>query len=94
VRLILTPRSVRDLDQIREYITQESGSREAADKFLGRLLDRCNALAVLPNRYPPYRFADKWRMAPVENYLILFQIQNGEVRIGHIRHSAKKPFRG
>ena len=94
MRLILTPRSLRDLDQIREYISKESGSREIADRFLIRLLDRCNTLAVLPNRYPPYRFAGKWRMAPVENYLILFQIQNEDVRIGHIRHSAKKPFRG
>jgi len=31
---------------------------------------------------------------PFGNYLVFFQIREDEVRIGHVRHCAKRPFAG
>ncbi len=41
-----------------------------------------------------YPRARRWRMMPHGNYLMFFQVHGGEVRVGHIRHGAKRPFVG
>ena len=88
-----SPRSLRDLEKIRAHITKESGDRQVADRFLNALLEECNFLVVLPERYPPYRPGSTWRMMPFRNYLIFFKAHGEEVRVGHIRHAARTPFR-
>jgi plasmid stabilization system protein ParE len=92
VRVIYAPRSRRDFECIRTFIATESGSTQVADQYVARLLDACDALAVLPDRYPPYRYAAGWRMMPFENYLVFFQVHGDDVRIGLVRHAARKPF--
>ena len=94
MKILYSPRSLRDLAAIRDFITEESGNRKVADNYIVRLLDACDSLASLPERYSLYRFATGWRMMPFENYLVFFQVKNEEVRIGHFRHGARKPFRG
>ena len=91
-RVIYTPRSQRDLEKIRAYITHESGSEQPALRFLRQLLDACDSLENLPERYPPYPFFPRWRMMPTGNYLIFFKVEAATVSIGHIRHGAMKPF--
>ena len=88
------PRSARDLGKIRDCIIEESRSRETADRYLTRLLDACETLDSLPERFPRYPFAPDWRMMPFGNYLVFFRIRENAVRIGHIRHAARRPFRG
>ena len=87
-----SPRSRRDIESIRDFIVRESGSRPLADSYIVRLLDACDSLSILPERYPPYRYAHNWRMMPFGNYLVFFQVRGEEVRIGHVRHAAKKTF--
>jgi plasmid stabilization system protein ParE len=89
-----SPRSRRDLESIRDFIVAESKDRQVADHYIARLLDACDALALLPERYPLYRYATVWRMMPFENLLIFFQVCGNDVRVGHIRHGARMPFRG
>ena len=93
-RVEYAPRSARDLGKIRDYLIEESRSRETADRFLTRLLDACETLDTLPERFPRYPFAPDWRMMPFGNYLVFFRIHENAVRIGHIRHAARRPFRG
>jgi plasmid stabilization system protein ParE len=50
VTVSYSPRSRRDLARIRDFIAMEAGNRELADHFIARLLDACDALAVLPER--------------------------------------------
>ena len=88
------PRSVRDLVRVRAYILKESKSEQAADRFIARVLGACDALHTLPERFPRYPFAPDWRMMPFGNYLVFFRIHKEAVRIGHIRHAARRPFRG
>ena len=52
-----SPRSRRDLEKIHAYISRESGSAETAARFLRRLLEECDALETLPQRFPPYPYA-------------------------------------
>jgi plasmid stabilization system protein ParE len=94
VKVLYSPRSLRDLMAIRDFIAVESGSRKAAGDYIAQLLDASDSLVSLPERYPPYRFAAGWRMMPFENYLVFFQVKNDEVRVGHFRHGARRPFRG
>ena len=84
MKLRYSPRSLRDLEKIRAYIAKERNS----------LLDECELLVVLPERYPVYRPESRWRMMPFGNYLIFFLRHGDELRIGHVRHAACRPFRG
>jgi plasmid stabilization system protein ParE len=92
MRVRFSPRSRRDLERIRAYIAAESDSQPTADRFLGRLINSCEALEIFPERYGAYPGAKNWRMMPFGNYLVFFQLDRAEVRIGHIRHAARKPF--
>jgi toxin ParE1/3/4 len=89
----LSPRALSDLDRIREYIAKSAGSQVVADRYLDRLLSACKTLTYSAERYPPYHIASTLRMMPFENYLVLFVIHGDEVRISHVRHAGRKPFR-
>jgi toxin ParE1/3/4 len=90
--VIYSPRSRRDLEKIHAYIVLESEGQ--ANRFIGRLLNACEMLKIFPERFPAYPYARHWKMMPFGNYLVFFQIHEGEVRIGHIRHAARKSFGG
>jgi plasmid stabilization system protein ParE len=94
VKVIYSPRSRRDLRRILDFIIAESASQHVAQNYIARLLKDCDSLAVLPERYPPYRYALSWRMMPFENYLIFYKIKAQEVQIGHIRRAARQSFSG
>jgi plasmid stabilization system protein ParE len=90
-KVVYAWRSRRDLESIRTYITGETKDDATADRFILRLLEACDSLGAIPERYGPYPYARKWRMMPVGNYLVFFQIRDAEVLIGHVRHSAREP---
>jgi plasmid stabilization system protein ParE len=93
-RVRYAPRSQRDLEKIHAWIATDSNSSAVATRFLGELFEACNSLATLPERFAPYPYAKRWRMMPFGNYLVFFQVHEGEVRIGHIRHAARRSFGG
>ena len=49
-RLVLTPAAQANLIEIAGYIESASGSIDAAERFIERLLSRCEELAALPGR--------------------------------------------
>ena len=91
-RVEYAPRTLRDFIGIRDFIIEESAGHQIAERFFSRLLDACETLSSLPERFPPYPFARNWRMMPFGNYLVFFQTKEDTVRIGHIRHAARRPF--
>lgn len=93
-RVRYAPRSRRDLERIRDYLTAESKSLEIAQKWIATLLNACDALDTLPQRYPAYPYAKPWHMMPVGNYLVFFSVEGTDVHIGHVRHAARRPFAG
>ncbi len=54
----LTPDSLEDLREIREYITR-TGSQERADRYLAQLEAFCEGLAIAP-----MRGEDRWQSRP------------------------------
>jgi plasmid stabilization system protein ParE len=85
-------RSQRDLANIRDFIEVEAANRQVAEHYIARLLDACDALAILPSDMRPICYASGWRMMPFGSYLVFFQVRGDEVRIGHVRHGARKSF--
>jgi plasmid stabilization system protein ParE len=92
-RVVYSLRSQRDLAKIRDWIVRESGSREVALQFLNQLLGACESLSTFPSRFAAYPHARGWRMMPFQSYLVFFQIHEEEVRVGHVRHGARRPFK-
>jgi len=93
-RVVISPRSGRDIEGIRTWIAAESQNPEVSTRFIRQLLNACMKLASHPERFAAYSGASRWRMMPYRNYLVFFEVLEGEVRIGHIRHAARRPFRG
>ena len=48
-RLIFTLAALADLEAVGEYVESKSGSIDVAERFVGRLVGRCEKLAALPN---------------------------------------------
>ena len=94
MKVIYTKTSIRDLRQIWNYIAKESASAEVADRYIRRIFDACDELESSAESYAPFRYAPKYQMVPFEKYLILFCVRDNEVKIGRVRHSSRKPFRG
>jgi plasmid stabilization system protein ParE len=92
-RIVYSLRSQRDLVKIKAWIAAESQTPATAIRFLGQLLDACDSLAIFPERFAIYPPARDFRMMPYGNYLVFFKVRAREVRIGHVRHAARKPFR-
>jgi toxin ParE1/3/4 len=49
-RLVLTPAAQANLIEIAEYIESESSSIDVAERFVDRLLTKCEDLAALPGQ--------------------------------------------
>ena len=92
--VVYARRTLRDLDRIHAWLIDEAQDRAVADRFISELLAVCAALETLPERFAAYPYARTWRMMPFGNYLVFFQVHPTAVLIGHIRHAARRPFRG
>ena len=74
-RLVLTPLARANLIEIAEYIESESGSIDAAERFVGRLLAKCEDLAALPAQMGRQRseLLPGLRSTALGNYVIFFR---------------------
>ena len=91
-QVVFSSRSRRDLEAIRAFVARETGDAAIAGRLLMHLLDACDSLAKLPQRYGEYSYARRWRMMPVGSYLVLFAIRESKILIGHVRHGARRPW--
>ena len=89
MRLRLSPCVPGDLEQIAEYIAQDS-PRHAA-RMLGLLRVRMKEIARNPKIYRlrPEIGADA-RLATVGNYVVLFRIREKTVRIERVVHGSRE----
>jgi toxin ParE1/3/4 len=87
-RVRLSPRAVTDLDEIGDYISRDNPHRAAT--FVDELEGACFRIAESPQAYPLRAdLAEDLRMAVHTNYLILFRILPGEIRIERVLHGAR-----
>jgi plasmid stabilization system protein ParE len=89
VRLRLSPFVPNDLEEIAEYIAQDSPRH--AVRFLRILRARLKEIAKQPLLYRLRpELGDGARMAAVGNYVILFRIRENVVRIERVVHGGRE----
>lgn len=85
-RLVFRAAALRDLAQIASYIESESGSRETAEAFVGKLIDHCEQIALRPQlmgRPRPELRAD-YRSLTFGNYVIFIRYADEEGPRSHL----------
>ncbi|PYB77177.1 type II toxin-antitoxin system RelE/ParE family toxin [Rhizobium wuzhouense] len=77
-RLRYTPRAVRDLRSILQYVTRESGSIDVGSAFVVRLRARCKELAILPGQMgrPRFELLPDLRSFAFRSYIIFFRYRD------------------
>jgi toxin ParE1/3/4 len=83
----LAPGAKSDLDDIWYYIAKESGRPELADRLINTITDRFQILTAHPHIG---RSRDDLRPGlrsfPVEEYIIIYRVQDSNVLILHVIH--------
>ncbi|MBX9738052.1 MAG: type II toxin-antitoxin system RelE/ParE family toxin [Phycisphaerales bacterium] len=91
----VSPRAMRNLLDLHAFIAEDS--RDEADQWLDRLLDRAFSLAAFPLRAPlaPESPLGRVRVRHLidGNYRILFCVRGKGVVILGVRHAARRPNR-
>lgn len=83
-----TPRSAQDLDNIYEYIAQDSPY--AAENFIDLLEKECNIISKSPEiGRPREELQPKLRSLPVGNHVIFYRSQEKIIEIIRILHGAR-----
>jgi toxin ParE1/3/4 len=94
-RVIITPRAGADLQDIYDYIAQDS--RDNAAAMVTRILDALEPLKHFPHRTVQERQGNGLRYPvrslPVPPYIVYFRVleEDRVVRILHVRHGARRP---
>lgn len=89
-RFVLSPEAAQDLNDIWEYIADNS--LDAADRFLGKLHDQILALAQNPgmgHRREDLAGDRPLLFWPVGNYLIIYTATKGFVEIVAVAHGKR-----
>lgn len=88
-KLLISPAAMADLDDIWDYIAEDSP--EAATRFLSLLLEQCQLLADSP--YLGRERADIGREGvrsyPFKNYILLYQVEKNVVEVLHVFHGKR-----
>jgi plasmid stabilization system protein ParE len=89
MRLRLSPHVPSDLEEIAEYIAQDSPSQAA--RVIRLLRNRMKEIAKQPTLYRLRpELAPDARLASVGNYVILFRIHKNAVRIERVVHGNRE----
>lgn len=89
MRLIFSPVSEHDLEEIGDYIARDNPER--ALSFISELEEHCKRILEMPSAFPKRDdIRPGLQMAVHGNYLILFSAKVDTVRIERIIHGARK----
>jgi toxin ParE1/3/4 len=89
MKLIFSPASERDLEEIGDYIARDNPER--AISFLNELQELCNRISEMPSAFPKRDDIEPGlKMGVHGNYLILFHTERDTVRIERIVHGARR----
>lgn len=81
-RLLFLDAADADLDRVYEQIRDASQSATVAERFVDRLLDKCEHLATLPGTLGRPR--PELRSAPYEGYVIFFRYEGDALEVVNI----------
>jgi len=87
MRVIYSPASLRDLEEIGDFIGLDN--RRRSRRFVAELRAACRSLGSESLRYP---LQPQWagaRRMPVGNYLVLYRVLDDRVQIVRVLNSAQ-----
>ncbi len=88
-KLAFSPAAVRDLKEIGDYISDKD-NQLAAQRFVARIKAKCVAMGNHPLIYPSKNdLMEGARMVAFDRYLIFFSVNDHEVRVERVLHSAR-----
>ncbi|UTY56755.1 type II toxin-antitoxin system RelE/ParE family toxin [Massilia sp. erpn] len=88
MRLLISQRAARDLDEIAEYIAHHNPQRAAS--FVAELGQQCRMLTSMPLAFRTRSdLLPGLRICPYKRYLILYRVESGALRVLRIAHSAR-----
>ena len=89
--LIYLEAAAVDLEDISDFIIEQSGSVDTAEALVGRLKRRCDRLAELSGILGQLRnaLAPGLRSTPEGRYVIFFRYVSDRIEIVNILHSAR-----
>ena len=85
-RLVVTPRALRDLKRIGDYIAADSP--RAAERFISVLRADLDKLVPFPLMAQAVGSHPRFRRLPYGAYVIFYEVTDSEVLIRAIEHSA------
>jgi toxin ParE1/3/4 len=87
MQVTFSPRALRDLRAIGDYIAIDSPERSGT--FVAEVRVACESLATESNRYALLERPKGYRRMPVGSYLVFYQTTGDFVRIVRVVHSAR-----
>jgi toxin ParE1/3/4 len=87
VKVIISARAERDLQDIGDWISQDSNER--AGSFVRELRRACEALADMPRAFPIVSRRLRMHRKPYRSYLIFYRVGRDRIEIAHIIHAAR-----
>lgn len=92
MRVTLSRRASRDLDEIWQFLAKKSGSEEIADRIIDFLLKKLNLLRETPRagRDRSADVGDDVRSFPAGKYLIYYRIQKSTVKVMRVLHGKRE----
>ena len=89
MRVRFTQRAQRDLEEIHDYISQDSPT--IASRFVTRLIERAREIGDHPMAGRATDESDvRVIVAPRLRYLIFYAIAEDELQITHFRHTSRR----
>jgi len=90
----LSPRALRDLEQVKRDVFSASQSETITFEYLRRIAAEINSLEHMPLRFPFWKESQSYRFLVAGKYLVFFKVAGSVVQVMHVRYAGGKPFRG
>ncbi len=90
-----SPKAIKDLIVIKNYIIVNSYSVVTAEKFIESLITIINSLNTMPRRYPKFKseriIDEDIRICPIKNYIIIYNINDNfnSIEILRVIHTSR-----
>ena len=94
MRIRLAPQARADLDAIWVYVARESGRQALATRVIGSISDKFKLFAKFPHIGNSLELEQRpnIRSFPVSNYVIFYNVWQGEIRILRIIHASRDAY--
>ncbi len=91
--IVFSPETIKDLEETKEYISEELCNEQAASKTVREILDNIRILSKFPESAPLLTsivdFDTNYRFLVCGNYVAFYRIEKNEVRIIRILYGRR-----